>query len=193
MFSGKSSSRIVLEVAWSFHNSPRTGSGHSNKILLHCVLTGPNAWGFLSVKRFLQMYSVTGVIRITWCFGWFLEGQLRGWLIRSFEMDRVTPVRGAFRCLHFIWPLIKSFHDHPFLPFFLPPEWMVLSSPCRPLLRWVSHEHRYSRNELAFFYISQLLSLMTCVQVNWLQQIASCGKKHEEPHAVKFLSPNLIS
>ena len=53
MFSGKSSSHIVLEVAWFFHNSPRMGSGHPNKVLLQCVLAGLDAWGFLSVKRFL--------------------------------------------------------------------------------------------------------------------------------------------
>ena len=38
MFSCKSSSHIVLEVAWFFHNSPRMGSGHPNKVLLQCVL-----------------------------------------------------------------------------------------------------------------------------------------------------------
>ena len=65
MFSGKSSSHIVLEVAWFFHNSPRMGSGHPNKVLLQCALAELDAWGFLSGKRFLQMYSVTGVIRIT--------------------------------------------------------------------------------------------------------------------------------
>ena len=44
MFSCKSSSQIVLEVAWSFHNSPQTGSGHSNKVLVHYVLSGLNSW-----------------------------------------------------------------------------------------------------------------------------------------------------
>lgn len=126
-------SHIVFEVAWSFHNSPRTGSGHSNKVLLHCVLAVRYVWGFLSVKRFLQMCSITGVIRITWWFTWFLEGQLRERLIRSFEMDRVTSVRGAVRCLHFIWPLIKSFHDQPFLPFLSPlNEWFYSRSVSLP-------------------------------------------------------------
>ena len=49
-------------------------------------------------------------------------------------------------------PLLSS------IPFAL--EWIGLSSQCPPILGWVSHEHWYCRNKLAFFaHLSASLSL----------------------------------
>ena len=80
----------------------------------------------------------------------------------------------------FPWPPLSS------IPF--APEWIwfdshSVSNPSLKVGTAVSHEYQYWRkNELAFFVqFSQFVSLMAYVQVPWLQQIASCGKKSPRP------------
>ena len=48
---------------------------------------------------------------------------------------------------------------------------------------------------LPFLHFSASLSLMTCIQVPWLQQIASCGKKSPRPpvyESLDWTSPNAL-
>ena len=83
---------IISEIGWSLHNPPWAGPSCCTLVRLSCH------------------------VRIIGSLWRLIGGNLRRQLIGSFQMGSILPVSGSGCCLQFIWPLIKSFHNYPFLP-----------------------------------------------------------------------------